>query len=178
MSEPGHCPPRVAKVSRWMAHLCIAALIVLPLMNALGFYDHRAELITHYGGEFAITAMGRNLIILFAISLIFWLPLFWGILQLRRLFICYAEEQIFSRAAARYLSRFALAWFLSVFASILGRIARFVAIDMQGMTGIPKGMLTIDGGDFGALFSSIIFMIVAWVLAEAAVVAEDHREFV
>jgi len=173
-------PPRVAKVSRWMARLCAFLVVTVPLANAaIVFGDPEQAIANNDLARFGITAIdGPDQYTVFAISTLFSLPLLWGLLQLRRLFVCYSRGEIFSRAAARYLSRFALALLLGAVATVLERTAMVAALTMHNPPGSRSLIVALGSPEIATAFVGVIFMIIAWVLGEAAAVAEDHRGFV
>ena len=162
-----------------MANLCIVILIALPLAQAAIVFGDADQVTDFRAARIALNTLDEiSRLPVLAIVILFSLPFLWGLLQLRGLFLCYAKGEIFSRTAARYLSRFALALLLDALATILQRTALVGFLTMHNPPGDRHFIISIGTPEINTAFIGIIFMVIAWVLAEAATVAEEHRGFV
>jgi len=170
-------PPRVARVSRWMASVCLALVAALPIAIALiAFLDPKQ--VMRGLADVGITSLDqRGQIIVFVVSMVSSLPLMWGLFQLRGLFLCYAAGDVFSQAASRFLSRFALALLLDAGAKVLSRTVQVLLLTMDSPPGQRALSIGISSDEIGKVFLGVTFMVVAWVMAEAAKVADENRSF-
>lgn len=180
MGETSDRPARVAKISRWMAGLCIVLAVAIPFaIAAVIFLAPEQVIATRQLAALGITTLdSRDQVIVFAISLLLSPPLIWGLFQLRALFRCYADGEVFSKAASGSLYRFALALLLHAFAGFLGRTLIPLALTMQNPPGQRKLVIAISSDDVSTVFVAVTFMVIAWVMAEAAAMAEENKTFV
>ena len=122
---------RVARISRWMAGICVTLVVALPIAIAVIVFFDPAQVIRQLA-DVGITSLDqRGQIIVFVVSTVFSLPLVWGLFQLRGLFLCYAAGEVFSRAASRFLSRFALALLLDALAGVLSGTVQVFLLTMD-----------------------------------------------
>ena len=171
---------RVARISRWMALICLGLMVALPFINAVVVFGYPEQIIAN--GQLAaqgITTLSRNdRVVVFAITLAASMPVLWGLFQLRGLFRCYADGEVFSKIAARFLSRFALALLLDALTSSLGRTVMVLALTFHNAPGHRELVLGIGSNELGTAFIGVTFLVIAWVMAEAATVAEENKSFV
>ena len=162
-----------------MARLCAVLVVAVPLANAAIVFGEPEQVVDFLPARTAIKTLDEiSRLPVLAIILLFSLPILWGLLQLRRLFLCYAKGEIFSRTAAHYLSRFALALLLDALATILTKTTLIWFLTRHNPPGERYYIISIGSPEVATAFVGAIFMIIAWVLGEAAAVAEDHRGFV
>jgi len=103
--------------------------------------------------------------------------LLFGLFKLRTLFKMYARGELFSEATAAAMKWFALGLIGYV---LLEPISDFCRVRMLIM--ISDGDVTTHsdygGADLWILFLGGVFLVIAWVLGEAAKLAEDSRSIV
>jgi hypothetical protein len=180
MGETSDRTARVAKISRWMAGLCVVLAIAIPFAVAAVIFLAPEQVIARRQlAALGITVLDlHDQVIVFAFSVLFSLPLIWGLFQLRTLFRRYAAGDVFSKAASGSLYRFALALLLHAFANFLSRTIIPLALTMQNPPGERKLAIAISSDDVSTVFIAVTFMVIAWVMAEAAEVSEENRTFV
>ena len=102
--------------------------------------------------------------------------LLFGLLKLRELFKTYATGEIFSEAAAKCMKWFAFGLIGSTLLQPISDFCRYQVL-MLASTGDMSIHFDyqIDGL---VIFPGLVFLVIAWVLGEAARIAEDNRSIV
>lgn len=110
-----------------------------------------------------------------------WLPLGLALACLwltTRLFLGYARGEILTTAAARRLSGIGGFLLATVVASFLARTLAVLALTWENPPGERQLAFSLSSNDFGLMVLGLLLMVVGWILAEAARIAEENRQFV
>jgi hypothetical protein len=175
--------PRLLSLSRLMAWLSLAGFVLVPAITVYVFLcpDTSQWLmfdIDHLGatlnGKVPLPFRLMALLCEF-ISVGFTM---WALWSLRRLFLIYAQGEVFSFGAFRALNHVALALFGGVIASFImqGPISYILSYPLgPGHRYISLGF---GSGDVATLFMAGVVLVIAKVMAEARHVAEENAGFV
>jgi hypothetical protein len=174
---------RLLSLSRLMAWLSLAGFVLVPTITAYVFLrpDTSQWLmfnVDHLGATLNGKVPLNFRLMALACELVAVAFTMWSLWSLRRLFLLYAQGEVFSYGAFRALNHVAIALFGGV-------IANFV---MQGpisfLLSYPLGpghryiSLGFGSGDVATLFMAGVVLVIARVMAEARRVAEENAGFV
>ncbi len=172
---------RIKRVSRFMAWL--VSLGALALLGLFLWFWSDPQLLHHALGEMAGIALPGELTPLayWGSFLTSWLPmgLALGTLWLTRsLFLGYARGEIFTTAAARRLGGIGCLLLLTVGAGAVARTLTVLALTWENPPGQRQLAVSLSSNDLGLTILGLLLMVVGWVLAEAARIADENRQFV
>ena len=102
----------------------------------------------------------------------------YGLIALRRLFGAYSAGAIFAAGNALDLRTFALSVAASVLAKIVVGPLLSVIVSWHNPPGTRVLEISVRSNDLGALFVGCLFLVVAWIMAEAQRLAEDNAQIV
>ena len=102
----------------------------------------------------------------------------YGLLALRRLFDSYRTGAIFAAGNALCLRTFAISVVGSVLAKFITAPVLSVVLSWHNPPGTRALAITLNSDDLGALFVGCLFLVVAWIMAEAQRLAEDNAQIV
>lgn len=109
------------------------------------------------------------------------LPLVPGLAALwvaRRLFLGYAQGEIFSARSARRLGSIGCLLLIAVVGGILSRTLAVLALTWENPPGERQLAITLGSQDFGLAVLALLLMVVGWILGEAARLADENRQFI
>ena len=196
---------RVRQVSRLLAWLCwlpIAFMIVMFLLFVAGVQpiehveEHTVEETSdvdgstttstttsryHFGyGQRLESGIDLGFPARLAYAALSSLPaaaLLFGLLKLKDMFKMYATGEFFSKSAAKYMKWFAIGLIGWV---VLEPISDFCRHEVLLLASTEDVSTHFDygGTDLSTLFLGGVFLVIAWVLGEAAKLADDSRSIV
>lgn len=102
----------------------------------------------------------------------------YGLWQARQLFAGFAAGQVFTLASARRLRDFAAAMLAQAVLGPLSSTALLLAFTLSNPPGERQIAITLSSNDCIALIAGGVLLAVAWVMAEASRIAEEHASFV
>ncbi len=172
---------RIRRVSRAMAWL--VTLGGFALLGLYVWFWSDAELLRATLAEMTGLAIPPELT-----PLAYWgslvassLPFALGLAALvvtRRLFLGYARGEIFTAQAARRLGSLGTLLLAGVGAGVVARTLAVLALTWENPPGQRQLAISFDSQDFGLAVLALLLMVVAWVLGEAARLAEENRQFI
>lgn len=172
---------RVRSLSRLMGALCVvagAALVAVTLyywaVTPSPEMLANAQLANAAPREFG----GATRTFAFVISMVPLAALIWGLIQARRCFQAFADGHFFSLEAVGGLKRFALAVFASALLQPIAAAALSLLLSWGGSAGTRTLALSISSDTLFALFFAGTMTVIAWVMAEAAAIADEHAQIV
>lgn len=102
----------------------------------------------------------------------------YGLIALRRLFDAYRTGAIFAAGNALNLRTFAVSVVASVVAKTLVGPALSVIVSWHNPPGTRVLAVSFRSEDLQALFIGCLFLVVAWIMAEAQRLAEDNAQII
>lgn len=188
MQAPSLSPQRferISRVSKVIVLLCGFFLILFPLgLAGLSFFWLKFLAMQNAAQQMGIKADEISLLArtaAYAAIMVQTAPLLWALWALRRLFDGYAAGAVFTTDAARYLKIVALALLSTVIVRPLGGGLFSLAMSIDTIAK-PEGQ-----GHFVLMFGSTeiliglaggMVLVIAWVMGEAAALAEENKSFV
>lgn len=171
---------RIRRVSGVMKGVCTAAVIAIPIALSVFWALVTPQALLAFPGVTydiaALTPLTRSLA--FLVTMIPGAISVYGLMALRRLFDAYRQGAIFAAGNALYLRAFAV----SVVAAAIAKMAMVPVVSVVLSWHNPPGTralsIAISSDDIGALFAGLLFLVVAWIMAEAQRLAEDHAQIV
>jgi hypothetical protein len=175
-------PQSLRRASLWMAHACLATMIALPaavvaywLMADTAQLAVRAQLPANavqaqlsvsqrYAGA-AITLLPLTLLLL-------------GLRQARECFKHFAAGEVFTAATVRCLRRFAGWVAVSVAASMIASTAISVLLTLNNPPGLHHLAIGIGTDQLFTLFFAGMVWLMAAVIGQGQVLAEENAKFV
>lgn len=102
----------------------------------------------------------------------------YGLNEVRELFRQYARGDVLSAGAARRLKRIAVITIIGAILRAPARIGLYLALthDQPGVQRLLP--LRITAADLTFLLTGLLLLAIAWAMAEAARIAEEHRQIV
>ena len=176
----------LVRASKRMAFWSKAAVVITPLSTMLLFlFPDQVRMV---GGDFSVTAhyghiLSNSLLlsdrlIAMGFAMIPTAVATWGMVALVRLFKRLGEGEVFSPEALRAFSDIATALFWNVLATIATEPAITYFLS-RGHTPVHLyTQITLGADDVELLFLAGIAYVIARVMAEARVVAEENAKFV
>lgn len=171
---------RIQSVSAVMRGVCTLGIVAIPVTLAAFWAFTSPEAIKDIrglGNDVAALPPTFRLLA-FLISMIPGAIAVYGLLALRRLFGAYRSGAIFAAGNAVELRTFALSVVGSVLANIVTAPALSVIVSWHNPPGTRELAITLRSDDLAALFVGCLFLVVAWIMAEAQRLAEDNAQIV
>lgn len=169
-------------ISRVMAALAGAGAAIQPVAVAYIFFEpgHTSWLMWNVDLSNELTAPVPLTYRLIALACAMVPVAFdvWALLSLSRLFGLYAKGEVFTRAALRLLNHVALALFGGVVASFFAHGAETAALTWPLGEGHRFMSLNFGSGDIAALFWAGVVLVIARVMAEGSLLADENAKFV
>ncbi len=171
---------QITRASRIAAAVLAVSVTATPLLLALyvasGLAVHHPWLVMLNAGTGALEATARAA--LFVATLAALTPMLWGLDQVRRMFIGYAEGQVFTERAAMRFRRFATALLLTAITGPLALAALSLMLSWLGAITPPVGVISVSSTDAGLLLVGLVLRVIARVLHDAARLADENASFV
>ena len=182
MSESSQRLARITRVSRTIAVICGVLALLLPSGLAVYVFGFSKSLAQHpqviqlgFSGEaFSLAAQAA----LLAAMLISSLPALWALYHLRRLFQRYATGSVFTVEAAGRLKAVALALLAMVFVRPFSGMLISLAISIDLPEGQRKLAIAFGSNEVWLGLAGVMVLVIAWVIGEAAALAEENQSFV
>lgn len=114
----------------------------------------------------------------FAISMVPVAALVFGLFAARRCFAAFAEGNVFSREAIGGLRAFAFAVTISALLTPLAGAGLSLLLSASSQSPTRSIVLNVGSDSLLALFFAAMIAIIAWVLSEAAEIADENQQFV
>lgn len=171
---------RIRAVSAVMRAFCTIAIVIIPVGLAAFWALASPELI----GD--IRSLGNPVAALpplfrlfgFLVTMIPGAIGIYGLIALRRLFDACRAGAIFAAGNALNLRAFAVSVVASALAKIMIGPVLSVLVSWHNPPGTRELAITLSSDDLGALFVGFLFLVVAWIMAEAQRLAEDNAQIV
>ena len=185
MNEPYPRLARIQRLSGRIAATCGILFVIFPiLMLGLSLFLPQFLAIQNVARQMGVQAEDISLvarIASFGAIIVSSAPLFWGLWILKHLFQGYAEGAVFTSAAAEQLKKVAHALLALIIASPVGHALFSLALSIdtvrqpegQGHLVIAVGSTEVWLGLAGAMV-----LVIAWIMGEAAALAEENKSFV
>lgn len=106
------------------------------------------------------------------------LVLVFGLDQVRRIFLGFAEGELISRALARRLEVFGAAVALQALLNPLAGALISIALTLANPPGRRMIALSLSSHDVVSVLVGVLIIAIGWVMREAARIAEEHAGFV
>lgn len=175
---------RIQRVSGRIATACLVLMIALPLLLlslALVWPEFlamqtAARQIGVRAGEISLLARLASS----AAMIVGSAPLLWGLWTLRRLFQGYAAGDVFSPEAAEHLKRVAYALLALIIARPIGGALFGLALSIDTVKQGGQGHLMISFGSTEVWLglAGAMVLVIAWIMGEAAAMADENKSFV
>ena len=171
---------RIRTVSGVMRGICTIGMVAIPVTLAAFWALASPEAIGDIQGlGNDVTALPPAFRLLaFLVSMIPGAIGIYGLAALRRLFGAYRHGAIFAAGNALCLRTFAFSVVGSVLAKIVTGPALSVIVSWHNPPGTRELAITLRSDDLAALFVGCLFLVVAWIMAEAQRLAEDNAQIV
>jgi hypothetical protein len=178
-----HDTARLARLSRLMATVTLAAVVVTPLALFITYLapTMAAPLnlqLDHLGTRALTDAVPlTERLLAFGCAAVPLAVAIWGLLSLRKLFLLFANGAIFSSATSAVLSSLAVALFSFVVTSFLAEapIGYFLTRGTQPLATVA---FSLGAGDLVTLFAASVVGVIARVMSEATRLADENARFV
>lgn len=102
----------------------------------------------------------------------------YGLNEVRLLFGQYAAGDVLSSRAARRLKRIAWATIVGALMRAPARAGLYLALSIDQLDLPSRLPIRINTADFTFLLFGLLLLAVAWVMTEAARIAEEHRQII
>lgn len=172
---------RLRAVSRFMLIAVTVGMVALVALAAVVFIVPtltRATLVpelTPYG----IADISANARILGFLVIALPLAVFlYGLNEVRELFKQYAKGDVLSAGAAKRLKRIAVITIIGAVLRAPTRVGLFLALTHDQTTVARTLPLRISAADLTFLLFGLLLLAIAWAMAEAARIAEEHRQII
>lgn len=171
---------RIRRLSQVMMGLCALCAALLPITLAVVWSmiedlpDARLPLPPEMLESLSLLDRAGG----FAISMIPGAVVIWGLLSLLRMFRGFARGRVLEAESARLLQRFAVSVLALVLLRPLGDALVTVWLTRANPPGQRMLAISASDGEIAAALLGGLLLIIAWVLREAAVMAEEHRQIV
>lgn len=174
---------RITRVSRRLAAAMTLLLVLTPAgiaLYALGFSE--TMLASHpwlAGLRLPVRPLPwEESALATAALLVAAAPSLWGLWELRALFRGFAAGMVFSPSSARRLRRFALSLMVSGISEPVGSVLLSLAVLRHNPSDGPHGVLSISTADLFVVLLGVVLLVIAWVMGEAAALADENAGFV
>lgn len=171
---------RIRKVSSVMMWVCTVGIAAIPVAAILFWALVSKEAVQGLPGvTYDVVALPPAIRALaFLATMVPGGISIYGLVALRRLFGAYRQGAIFAAGNALHLRAFAI----SVVAAAIAKMAIVPVLSIVLSWHNPPGTralsIAINSDDIGALFAGFLFLVVAWIMAEAQRLAEDNAQIV
>lgn len=171
---------RIRRVSAVMKGVCTAGIAAIPITVAVFWAVVTPETLRAYPGvNYDIAALSPlTRMLAFLVTMIPGAISLYGLLALRRLFDAYRRGAIFAAGNALCLRTFAFSVVAAAFAKMAAVPVMSVVLSWHNPPGARALSIAISSDDIGALFAGLLFLVVAWIMAEAQRLADDHAQIV
>ena len=171
---------RIRRVSTVMKGICTVGIVATPLALAAFWAFAPIETIRDIREiGYDVTALPPAFRLLaFLASMVPAGIGIYGLIALRRLFGAYSDGALFAAGNALDLRTFALSVAASAFAKIVVGPVLSVIVSWHNPPGTRVLEISVRSNDLGALFVGCLFLVVAWIMAEAQRLAEDNAQIV
>ncbi len=185
MNEPSPRLARIQLFSGRIAFTCGVLFVALPiLLLGLALFLPEFLAIQAVARQMGVQAEDISLlarIASFGAMIVSSAPLIWGLWILRQLFQVYASGAVFTQIAAEQLKKVAYALLALIVARPFGYALFSLALSIdtvrqpggQGHLVIPIGSTEVWLG-----LAGVIVLVNAWIMGEAAALAEENKSFV
>jgi hypothetical protein len=174
---------RVEVISRVMAWVATSGLAIFPVCVIYTFLDpqHSQWLIFevhHLGAELSDAVPLPFRMLALACAAVPATFTLWALWSLRRLFVLYAEGEVFSPRSFAALNDIALALLGSVVAGFIMQAPISLALTWWRGNGHREISLGFGSNDISTLFLAATALVIARVMAEAGRIADENAKFV
>ncbi|WP_454813631.1 DUF2975 domain-containing protein [Labrys neptuniae] len=104
--------------------------------------------------------------------------LVWGLMQARRTFRSFSTGSLFEADAIQGLRGLALALLVSAAARPFCGAALSVILSWNGLPGTRTLAISLDSSMLIEIVFAALVMVIAWILSEAAAIADENAQFV
>ena len=176
-------PSNLAWLSRLMAWLSTAGLVIVPAITIYIFADPEKSRwlmlnIDHLGADITAAVPLRFRMMALACELVSVGCTMWALWSLRRLFLLYAGGEVFSMSALRALNYVAVALFSGVVVNFVMQAPMSFALTYALGHGHRTVSLSFGSGDVATLFMAGVVLVIARVMTEARRLADENAKFV
>ena len=178
----GSSMARIRKVSTFMAvAVSIGMALLVTAVTAIWWID---DLFAGMLGSASISGVNAETLPLhlratsFAIALVPLAIYTFVLLQARALFRGYARGEIFTFRAARRLRTIGCALVLGVPAGVIAGMLISVVLTAANPPGQRQLSISFSSAEFSALVFGGLILVIGWVMAEAARLAEENRQYI
>ncbi len=182
MSESPNRLDRIATVSQKIAAACGIFMMLLPaglavyvfgFFELLSYHPHIAPMDIPEDGLSPLSGAA-----VYAAMLVGTVPPLFALSHLRQLFSGYATGAVFTVAAARHLKVVASA----LIAMVLIRPVSGILISLAISIDLPPGgralVVTFGSTEIWIGLAGVMVLVTAWIMGEAATMAEENKSFV
>lgn len=171
---------RIRTVSAIMRTVCTICIAAIPASVAVFWALVSPETVKALPGVAyevaALTAATR--VLAFLLTMVPGAVAVWGLVALRGLFDAYRRGAVFAPGNALRLRRFAVSVVVAAIAKIAIVPVMSVVLSWHNPPGSRAVSIAFGSDDIGALFVGLLFLVVAWIMAEAQRLAEDNAQIV
>ena len=173
---------RIRRVSRALRVYCTVAIALTPpglaaLWVTFDAWAPGLPAVTRYG-PFPTPMPAGTLLLAFAVTMLPGGVAMWGFGRLRRLFGLYAVGTIFAAENARCLRGFAVSVIVLALLEPVARALLSVVLSMHNPPGQRVLELSIGWSQVPTLFLGLVLLVIAWIMDEGRVMAEDQAQIV
>lgn len=174
---------RLVGVSRAMAALSAIGAVLQPIVVAYIFLDpgHSQWLmfdVQHLGDDLNAGVPLEYRLMALACALVPTAFDVWALWALSKLFLVYAKGEVFTRSALRSLNHVALALVGGVITAFFAHGAETTALSWPLGHGHRFISLSFGSGDVATLFWAGVVLVIARVMAEGSLLADENAKFV
>ena len=173
---------KIRKLSGFFVLLISVMLVAIPLYNAIywTFLNHLPDVLITKNITTSIPLVENYLpvqwrLVGFVVGLFPLSALIWGLINIRRLFVYYREGSVFSFEHVRIFRKTATALIWWVFLSIIYESAKSILFSMGNPPGQRVVSVGFSSSDFTTLFVAGMVYVIAWVMDEGRIMAEEQR---
>jgi hypothetical protein len=172
---------RIRQLSRFMGTACLlVAALVLAGMAVYWFATPGDQLLTQVGlaGRGFVPPDGWTRFAAFFIAMLPAGTLIYGLINARNYFVTFENDEALSVRAATYICRFAMAVGASAILQPLVATALGLLLSWNGPPGTKMLALYLGTDTLVTLIFAGTLAVIAWVLRDAAAIADENRQFV
>jgi len=175
-------PENLAGLSRIMAWLSGAGLFLCPLIVGAAFLIPGGHSDWYLGETHLQEMLKGNIPLPYRLGALAFEAaptafIMWGLWSLRRLFLRYAANDVFSNETLRCLNNVAVALFAQVIVSFAVQAPVSLLLTWPRGTGHRAISLALGSDDFGSLFLAGVVLVIARVMAVARRMADENESF-
>lgn len=182
MSTPPDRLTRITRASQKIATACGIFMVLLPaglavyvfgFFELLSYHPHIAPMDIPEAGLSPIARAA-----LYAAMLVGTAPALYALSKLRHLFSGYASGAVFSVEAANQLKAVAVALLVLVLIRPISGMLISLAISIDLPPGGRALVITFGSTELWIGLAGAMVLVIAWVMGEAAAIAEENKSFV